>query len=56
MAEIKMQDIFGIIAQTIGIEMPGVKAMTEEESIEWHKHHSRTNDDGTITISDDIIN
>ena len=28
----KMQDIFGIIAQTMGIEMPRVKAMTEEES------------------------
>ena len=56
MAEIKIQDIFEIIAKTIGVEMSGVKAMTEEESIEWHKHHSRTNDDGNITISDDILN
>lgn len=56
MSEIKIQDVFGIIAQTIGIEMSGVKAMTEEESIEWHKHHSRTNDDGTTIISNDKIN
>lgn len=48
--------IFEIISRTIGVELSSVKAMTDEESAEWHKHHSRTNEDGSITISDDIIN
>lgn len=45
-----------IAEKTIGFDMgPGVKAMTKEESWEWHKKHARINEDGTMTISEDEI-
>ena len=44
-----------IFEKTIASELPGVKAMTEEESWEWHKKHAKINEDGTMTISSDVI-
>jgi hypothetical protein len=45
-----------IATKTIAFDMgPGVKAMSDEESWEWHKKHARINEDGTMTISEDEI-
>ena len=45
-----------VIEKTIGFDMGcGVKAMSDEESWEWHKKHARINEDGTMTISEDEI-
>ena len=45
-----------IAEKTIGFNMGlGVKAMTKEESWEWHKKHTRINEDGTMIISEDEI-
>ena len=45
-----------IAEKIIGFDMDsGVKAMTKEESWEWHKKHARINEDGTMTISEDEI-
>ena len=35
--------------------MGGVKAMSDEESWEWHKKHARINENGTMIISADEI-
>lgn len=41
-----------IAEKTIAFDMgPGVKAMSDEESWEWHKKHARINEDGTMTVS-----
>jgi hypothetical protein len=45
-----------IASALIGPDITPVKAMTEEESKEWHKYHSKTLDNGNMIISDDIIN
>lgn len=48
--------ISNIVSKTIGFEIsPGVKAMSKEESWEWHRKHARINEDGTMTISEDEI-
>lgn len=44
-----------VAEKTIGFDLPSIKAMTREESYEWHKRHARINDDGTMTISEDEI-
>lgn len=46
-----------IIERTIGYDLsPGVKAMTKEESYEWHKKHARIDQDsGNLIISDEEI-
>ena len=51
----KEKQLFSIIDKTIGSGVSGVKAMTAEESYEWHKKHARINEDGTMIISDDEI-
>jgi hypothetical protein len=45
-----------IASAIIGPDITPVKAMTEEESKEWHKYHSKTLENGDMIISDDIIN
>ena len=45
-----------IASALIGLDITPVKAMTEEESKEWYKYHSKTLDNGHMIISDDIIN
>jgi hypothetical protein len=45
-----------IASALIGPDITPVKAMTEEESKEWHKYHSKTLENGDMIISDDIIN
>ena len=45
-----------IASALIGPDISPVKAMTEEESKEWHKYHSKTLENGNMIISDDIIN
>ena len=45
-----------IASALIGPDITPVKAMTEEESKEWHKYHSKTLENGNMIISDDIIN
>ena len=45
-----------IASALIGPDIIPVKAMTEEESKEWHKYHSKTLENGDMIISDDIIN
>ena len=52
-----MLDIIGKIAEkTIGFDMgPGVKAMTNEESWEWHRKHARIDEDGHMIISSNEI-
>ena len=48
--------ISNIASKTIGFELsPGVKAMSKEESWEWHKKHAIINEDGTMTISEEEI-
>ena len=45
-----------IADKTIGIDCAKVKAMTNEESFEWHKKHSRIDSKtGDLIISDDEI-
>ena len=52
----KEKQLFSIIDKTIGSEVSGVKAMTAEESFEWHKKHSRIDPKtGNLIISDDEI-
>ena len=50
---------FDLISQvanaTIGVHIKGTKAMTDEESYEWHKRHARINEEGNIIISSDEI-
>lgn len=49
---IKLSLLGKIAEKTIGFDLgKGVKAMTKEESYEWHKKHARINEDGTMTIS-----
>ena len=50
-------DILGKIADaTIGIHIEGTKAMTPEESYEWHKKHARIDPKtGNLIISDNEI-
>jgi len=53
---IKLSLLGKIAEKTIGFDLgEGVKAMTKEESYEWHKKHARINEDGTMTISADEI-
>lgn len=40
---------------TIGAHIKGTKAMTPEESYEWHKKHARIDKDGHMIISSDEI-
>ena len=51
---------FDIIAQiadkTFGAHLSEVKAMTPEESAEWHRKHSYRDEEGNLVISSDIIN
>ena len=47
--------ISNIVSKTIGFNLPSVKAMTDEESYDWHKKYARINEDGTMTISEDEI-
>ena len=52
----KEKQLFSIIGKTIGSEVSGVKAMTAEESFEWHKKHSRIDPKtGNLIISSDEI-
>ena len=44
-----------IAEKTIGIDLPSVKAMTEEESKEWHDKHSYINKDGHMIITPDEL-
>lgn len=54
--EMNKQLLANIIDKTIGFELSGVKAMTSEESFEWHKKHSRIDTKtGNLIISDDEI-
>lgn len=50
-------DILGKIAEkTIGFDLgEGVKAMTPEESEEWHKKHSYRKKNGDLVITGDEI-
>ena len=50
-------DILGnIVGKTIGFELgQGVKAMSPEESKEWHKKHSYRNKDGHMVITSDEL-
>lgn len=45
-----------IASALIGPDITPVKAMTEEESKELHKYHSKTLENGNMIISDNIIN
>lgn len=48
--------ISNIASKTIGFELsPGVKAMSKEESWEWHRKHSRIDKDGHLIISSNEI-
>ena len=52
----KEKQLFSIIDKTIGSELSGVKAMTDKESFEWHKKHSRIDPKtGNLIISSDEI-
>ena len=42
--------------KTMGVDIKGVKAMSDEESYEWHKKHSKIDPKtGNLIISDDEI-
>ena len=53
---IKLETLRKIAEKTIGIDLgPGIKAMTPEESWEWHRKHARIDKDGHMIISSDEI-
>ena len=48
--------VFNVAHKTIGFDIKGFKAMSPEESYEWHKKHSRIDPKtGDMIISDDEI-
>ena len=56
MEEKILKTVYDIVSKTISYDLSPLKAMTDEESKEWHKHHSKLNRDGSMTISSEIIN
>ena len=56
MEDVKMSSILDIASKTIGFNLQPIKAMSEKESYEWHKKHSRIDSKtGNMIISDDEI-
>jgi hypothetical protein len=56
MEEKILKTVYDIVSKTISYDLSPLKVMTDEESKEWHKHHSKLNRDGSMTISSEIIN
>ena len=53
---IKLETLRKIAEKTIGFDMgPGIKAMTLEESKEWHETHAYYDKDGGFHISADPV-
>jgi len=48
---LNLEILHRIAEKTIGFDLEPVKAMSPEESWEWHKKHARINKDGHMIIS-----
>lgn len=56
MKKIKFDILAKIVEKTIGFDLcEGIKAMTPEESEEWHKKHSYRKNNGDLVITWDEI-